>query len=80
MWQLIAVVLISLNGAPVGEPEHITHPRKFDTQKVCQDFEKSDDHKVQLAALVKREMAEHAPNDVEIATLCIPAKVPGVDI
>lgn len=80
MWQLIAVILVSLNGAPVGSPEHISHPLKFDTEQACKDFEESDVHKKQLAKLLASEKKDHAPNGVDIATLCVPVQVPGTDI
>lgn len=80
MWKILAVILVSVGGAPVGEPEHLYHPSEFKTKKACQDFEASPGQKEQLAQLLKEEKAEHAPNDVEVATLCVEVKPKGIDI
>lgn len=72
MWKLIAVVMISLNGVPVDEPEHYTFPRTFDSKAECHDFDDSSAHQEALAALLEHELKEHAPNNVGIATGCIP--------
>lgn len=80
MWNIIAIVIIALNGALVGAPEHLTHPRTFDTEQQCKDFDVSPEHKNALQRLLRTELEEHKPNEVEIFTRCVPAPLPGTGI
>lgn len=42
MFKLVATIILSLNGAPVGEPLKVTNKLDFETMAACEDFKGSE--------------------------------------
>lgn len=71
MWKIFAIVVLSMNGSPMGEPHKLTNTVKFASEAECKSFEASDKNKAAIENLKETLAARLQPGiDVIVGTTC----------